>query len=62
MTRSRTRQSLARFAERALRLAKDSAAVYDGLLPSEAKYADALQLIHDRSLEVYYLALRGMEE
>lgn len=59
MSRNRIKVSLTRFAERSLRLSKDAAAVYEMLMPSESKYAEALQQIHDGALELYYTALEG---
>ena len=61
MSRNRIKLSLGRFADRALRLSKDAAAVYEMLLPSETKYAEALQQIHDGALELYYAAQEGQE-
>lgn len=53
---------LNRFAERALRLGKDSAETYEHLFASEARYGEALQRIHDAAIEIYYIAKDGAEE
>lgn len=61
MARNMAKNALTRFAERLLRLSGDAAKVYENLSPSETKYWEALQRIHDDALELYYVALEGKD-
>lgn len=58
----RIEKKFSQFMERALRLSKDAAMVYEYLLPSESKYAEFLQRIHDEALELYYVAQEGRDQ